>query len=62
MNAGIKRENNGHLNGTFIMKLQAEDKKLAKIEIKGSDGTVYWSSDPKPPVHVSRGSAVSKNS
>jgi hypothetical protein len=48
-NTLTSRKNNGHLNGAFIMRLQADDKKLAKLEIKGTDGTVHWSSHPEPP-------------
>jgi hypothetical protein len=40
----------GYFDGTFILKLEVENKKLAKVEISSNDGTVRWSSDPKPPV------------
>ncbi len=40
----------GYLDGTFIMKLKIDDKKLTKVVIRGTDGSVRWSSDPKAPV------------
>lgn len=39
----------GYFDGTFIMKLQVEDKKLAKVEISSGDGVVHWSSTPRTP-------------
>jgi len=39
----------GYLDGTFILKLQVDNKQLAKVEIKTHDGIVRWSSDPRPP-------------
>lgn len=50
VNTSTRPRKDGYFDGTFIMKLQVEDKKLAKIEIKGTDGAVRWSSDPKPAV------------
>lgn len=35
----------GYLDGTFIMKVEVENKKLAKVEISGPDGVVRWSSE-----------------
>ncbi len=49
VNTSTKPGKDGYLDGTFIMKLQAQDKKVAKVEIAGDDGTVRWSSDPKSP-------------
>jgi hypothetical protein len=50
VNTSTRPGKDGYLDGTFIMKLQVEEKKLAKVEIKGTGGTVRWSSDPKSPV------------
>ncbi len=49
VNQSTRPGKSGYLNGTFIMKLQVEDKKLAKVEIKNLDGTSRWSSAPKAP-------------
>lgn len=49
VNTSTKPGKDGYLDGTFIMKLQVPDKTLTKVEIKGEEGTVRWSSDPKPP-------------
>jgi hypothetical protein len=49
VNNGAKPGKDQYLDGTFILKLQVEEKKLAKIEIAGADGVVRWSSEPKPP-------------
>jgi len=49
VNPSARPGKSGYLNGTFIMKLQAEDKKLVKVEIKNPDGTSRWSSAPKAP-------------
>jgi hypothetical protein len=49
VNTSTKPGKDGYLDGTFIMKLQVADKTLTKVEIKGDDGIVRWSSDPKPP-------------
>ncbi len=40
----------GYLDGTFIIKLQVEDKKLLRVDLNGPDGSIQWSSDPKAPV------------
>ncbi len=40
----------GYLDGTFIVKLQVEDKKLLRVDVTGPDGSIQWSSDPKAPV------------
>ncbi len=50
VNASAKPGKDGYLDGTFILKLEVENKKLAKIEIAGGDSVTRWSSDPKPPV------------
>jgi hypothetical protein len=50
VNASAKPGKDGYLDGTFILKLEVENKKLAKVEISGNDGVVRWSSNPKPPV------------
>ena len=49
VNQSTRPGKSGYLDGTFIMKLQVEDKKLAKVEIKNLDGTSRWSSAPKAP-------------
>ncbi len=50
VNTSTRPRKDGYLDGTFILKLQVDDKRLAKVEIKTHDGNVRWSSDPKPPV------------
>ncbi|MDQ7785271.1 MAG: hypothetical protein RDU20_20465 [Desulfomonilaceae bacterium] len=50
VNTSTRPRKDGYLDGTFILKLQVDDKRLAKVEIKTHDGIVRWSSDPKPPV------------
>jgi hypothetical protein len=50
VNTSTKPGKDGYFDGTFIMKLQVEDKKLAKVDITGTDGAVRWSSDPKSPL------------
>lgn len=50
VNNSTRPGKDGYLDGTFIMKLQVDDKKLAKVEIRGGDAAVRWSSDPKAPV------------
>jgi hypothetical protein len=37
----------GYLDGTFIMKVEVDNKKLAKVEVSGNDGVVRWSSEGK---------------
>jgi len=49
VNTSTRPGKDGYLDGSFIMKMQVEDKKLARVEIKTEDGTVRWSSDPKAP-------------
>jgi hypothetical protein len=49
VNTSTRPGKDGYLDGTFIMKLQVDEKSLAKIEIKGTEGSVRWSSDPKAP-------------
>jgi hypothetical protein len=50
VNTSGRPSKDGYLDGTFITKLEVQDKKLAKVEISGGDGVVRWSTDPKPPV------------
>jgi hypothetical protein len=50
VNTSTRPQKDGYLDGTFIMKLQVDDKKLAKVEIASGDGVVRWSSNPRPPV------------
>ena len=38
----------GYLDGTFIMKVEVDNKKLAKVEVSGNDGVVRWSSEGNP--------------
>jgi hypothetical protein len=47
VNTSTRPGKDGYLDGTFIMTLTVDDKKLAKVEIKGNDAAVRWSSDPK---------------
>jgi hypothetical protein len=49
VNTSTRPGKDGYLDGTFIMKLQVEDKKLVKVEVKSSDGASRWSSEPKAP-------------
>ena len=50
VNTSTRPGKDGYLDGTFIMRLKVKDKKLAKIVVRGTDGAVRWSSQPKPPV------------
>ncbi len=50
VNTSSKPSKDGYLDGTFITKLQVDDKKISKFELLGPDGAVRWSTDPKPPV------------
>ena len=50
VNTSTKPSKDGYLDGTFITKLQVDDKKILKFELLAPDGAVRWSSDPKPPV------------
>lgn len=50
VNTSTRPRKDGYLDGTFIMKLQVENKKLGKVEIKDTSGVVRWSSDPRPPI------------
>ena len=45
VNTSNQPAKDGYLDGTFIMNLEAENKKLAKVEISGPDGVVRWSSE-----------------
>jgi hypothetical protein len=47
VNTSTRPGKDGYLDGTFVMRLHVDNKKLAKVEIKGSDATVHWSSEPK---------------
>ncbi len=49
VNPSTRPGKSGYLNGTFIMKLQVENKKLEKVEIRSADGTSRWSTEPKAP-------------
>jgi len=49
VNTSTRPGKDGYLDGTFIMKLNVDDKTLTKVDIKGSDGKVRWSSNPKAP-------------
>ncbi len=49
VNTSTRPGKDGYLDGTFIMKLQVEDKKLVKVEVNSSDGASRWSSEPKAP-------------
>lgn len=48
VNTSTKPGKDGYLDGTFITKLQVDDKKLVKVDISGDDGATRWSTDPKP--------------
>ena len=50
VNTSTKPGKDGYLDGTFITKLQVDDKKISRIELLGPDTTVKWSTDPKAPV------------
>lgn len=50
VNTSTRPRKDGYFDGTFIMKLQVDNKRLVKVEIKTHTGTVRWSSNPKPPV------------
>jgi len=50
VNTSTRPGKDGYLDGTFVMELQVEDKKLVRVDIKAGDGQVRWSSEPKAPV------------
>ncbi|MBI5569169.1 MAG: hypothetical protein HY914_04405 [Desulfomonile tiedjei] len=50
VNTSTRPGKDGYLDGTFILKLEVEDKKMVKVEVSGGDGIVRWSSEPKPPM------------
>ena len=50
VNTSTRPGKDGYLDGTFILKLEVQDKKLVKVEVSSGDGTVRWSSEPKPPM------------
>jgi hypothetical protein len=50
VNASAKPGKDGYLDGTFILKLEVDNKKLVSVSIAGADGVVRWSSSPKPPI------------
>lgn len=50
VNTSTRPGKDGYLDGTFIMKLEVEEKKLARLDVSGSDGVIRWSSEPKSPV------------
>jgi hypothetical protein len=49
VNTSTKPGKDGYLDGTFILKIQVDDKTVARVDISGPDGLIRWSSDPKPP-------------
>jgi hypothetical protein len=49
VNTSTRPGKDGYLDGTFIMKLKVQEKKLVKVVIRGTDGAVRWSSSPKAP-------------
>jgi hypothetical protein len=49
VNSSTRPGKDGYLDGTFFMKVQAEDKKLVRVDIQSADGAVRWSTDPKAP-------------
>jgi len=49
VNTSNRPGKDGYQDGTFMVKIDAGDKKLAKVEISGSDGVVRWSSEGKAP-------------
>jgi hypothetical protein len=50
VNTSTRPGKDGYLDGTFIMRLKVKDKKLTKVVVRGTDGSVRWSSQAKPPV------------
>lgn len=50
VNTSTRPRKDGYFDGTFIMKLQVENKHVARIDIRDTSGAVRWSSDPKTPV------------
>jgi hypothetical protein len=48
VNASNRPGKSGYLNATLVLKMEVENKKLAKVVMSGSDGVVHWSSDGKP--------------
>jgi len=50
VNTSTKPGKDGYLDGTFVMELQVEDKKLTRVDIKAGDGAVRWSSEPRAPI------------
>jgi hypothetical protein len=49
VNTSNRPGKDGYQDGTFMLKIDVDDKKLAKVEISGSDGVVRWSSEGKAP-------------
>ncbi|MGC8602278.1 MAG: hypothetical protein ACP5VS_01170 [Desulfomonilaceae bacterium] len=49
VNTSTRPGPDGYLDGTFIMKLQVDNKKLQRVDLLGPDGVVRWSSEPKAP-------------
>ncbi len=47
VNTSNRPGKDGYSDGTFILKLRETDKTLTKVVIKGPDGAVRWSSQPK---------------
>jgi hypothetical protein len=50
VNTSTRPGKDGYSDGTFILRLKVEDKKLNRVTIKGPDGVVRWASDPRAPV------------
>jgi hypothetical protein len=50
VSASTKPGKDGYLDGLFILKVQSDEQKIAKVDISGPDKVVRWSSDPKSPV------------
>ncbi len=50
VNRSTRPAKDGYLDGTFIMRVKAEDKTISRINIKDGDGVIRWSSDAKAPM------------
>ncbi|HTY22745.1 MAG TPA: hypothetical protein VMC85_06420 [Desulfomonilaceae bacterium] len=48
VNTSNRPGKDGYLDGTFTLKIEVDNKKLAKVDISGNDGVVRWSSEGKP--------------
>jgi hypothetical protein len=47
VNTSNRPGKDGYSDGTFILKVRETDKTLTKVALKGPDGAVRWSSQPK---------------